>query len=86
MIQIWQVPSECSPSNLVVLGLGDIEQHEFIEDVSTKDIIVSDGNDTETSSFGVIHSENEVQKQQPKNQKKFSCVIIQGVPRYIALA
>ena len=80
--------SECGPSNLVVLGLGDIEQHEFIEDVSTKDIIVSDGNDTETSSFGVIHSENEVKKQQPKNQKKnqFSCVVIQGVPRYIALA
>ena len=23
MIQIWQVPSECSPSNLVVLGLSD---------------------------------------------------------------
>ena len=23
MIQIWQVPSECGPSNLVVLGKGD---------------------------------------------------------------
>ena len=43
--------------------LGDIEQYEFIKDVSTKDTIVSDGNDTETSSFGVINSENEVKNQ-----------------------
>ena len=41
-------------------SLGDIEQHEFIKDASTKDMIVSDGNDTETSSFGVINDENEV--------------------------
>ena len=26
MIQIWQVPSECGPSNLVVLALGTIIQ------------------------------------------------------------
>ena len=37
-----------------------MEQNEFIKDVSTKDSSVSDGNDTETSSFGVINSENEV--------------------------
>ena len=30
---------------------------------ATKDSSVSDGNDTETSSFGVINSENEVKNQ-----------------------
>ena len=40
--------------------LGDIEQDEFIKDVSTKDMIVPEGNDTETFSLGVINSENEV--------------------------
>ena len=43
--------------------LGEIEQYELIKDVSTKDMIVSDVNDTETSSFGVINSENEVKDQ-----------------------
>ena len=38
----------------------EMEQYEFIKDFSIKDSSVSDGNDTETSSFGVINSENEV--------------------------
>ena len=42
---------------------GEIEQYELIKDVSTKVMIVSDVNDTETSSFGVINSENEVKNQ-----------------------
>ena len=45
--------------------LGDIEQYELIKDVSTKDMIVSDGNDTETSSSSTssINDENEVKNQ-----------------------
>ena len=38
---------------------GEMEQFELIKDVSTKEAIVSDGNDTD-SSFGEIDSENEV--------------------------
>ena len=40
---------------------GEMEQFELIKDVSTKEAIVSDGNDTD-SSFGEIDSENEVKK------------------------
>ena len=36
-----------------------MEQFELIKDVSTKEAIVSDGNETD-SSFGEIDSENEV--------------------------
>ena len=32
MIQIWQVPSECGPSNLVVLELGEQESDEQTAD------------------------------------------------------
>ena len=39
----------------------EMEQFELIKDVSTKEAIVSDGNDTD-SSFGVIDSENKVKK------------------------
>ena len=38
---------------------GEMEQFELIKDDSTKEAIVSDGNDTD-SSFGEIDSENEV--------------------------
>ena len=38
---------------------GEMEQFELIKDVSTKEAIVTDGNDTD-SSFGEIDSENEV--------------------------
>ena len=47
----------------VVSDDGKMEQNEFIKaftKVSLKDTIVSDGNDTETSSFSVINSENKV--------------------------
>ena len=47
----------------VVSDDGKMEQNEFIKafsKVSIKDTIVSDGNNTETSSFGVIDSENKV--------------------------
>ena len=47
----------------VVPDDGKMEQNEFIKafsKVSIKDTIVSDGNNTETSSFGVIDSENKV--------------------------
>ena len=40
---------------------GEMEQFELIKDNSTKEAIVSDGNDTD-SSFGEIDSENEVKK------------------------
>ena len=38
MIQIWQVPSECSPSNLVVLGIGSnvFSQTIFVEIVQMR--------------------------------------------------
>ena len=42
---------------------GKMEQNEFIKaftKVSLKDTIVSDGNDSETSAFSVINSENKV--------------------------
>ena len=42
---------------------GKMEQNEFIKafkKLSTKDMFVSDGNDSETSSFSVINSENKV--------------------------
>ena len=38
---------------------GEMEQFELIKDVSSKETILSDGNDTD-SSFGEIDSENEV--------------------------
>ena len=41
------------------IDIGEMEQFELIKDVSTKEAIVSDGNDTD-SSFGEIDSENEV--------------------------
>jgi hypothetical protein len=47
----------------VVSDDGKMEQNEFIKaftKVSIKDTIVSDGNDTETFTFGVINSENKV--------------------------
>ena len=47
----------------VVSDDGKMEQNEFIKafsKVSIKDTIVSNGNDTETSSFSVINSENKV--------------------------
>ena len=40
---------------------GEMEQFELIKDVSSKETILSDGNDTD-SSFGEIDSENEVKK------------------------
>ena len=48
--------------DIEIRGFADdcVERYEFIKDVSTKDMIVSDGNDTETSTFGVINDENEV--------------------------
>jgi hypothetical protein len=42
------------------------KQYEFIKDVSSKYSSVSDGNDTETSSFGFINNENEVKNQSIK--------------------
>ena len=52
--------------DIEIRGFADdcVERYEFIKDGSTKDMIVSDENDTETSSFGVINSENEVKKKQ----------------------
>ena len=47
----------------VVSDDGKMEQNEFIKaftKVSLKDTIVSDGNDSETSAFSVINSENKV--------------------------
>ena len=32
MIQIWQVPSECGPSNLVVLAQSDSLNLSFVKD------------------------------------------------------
>ena len=56
------------------------KQYEIIKDVSTKDSSVLDGNDTETSSFGVINSENEVKNQfttlslYTYSNQKFRCI------------
>jgi hypothetical protein len=47
----------------VVSDDGKMEQNEFIKaftKVSIKDTTVSDGNDSESSNFGVINSENKV--------------------------
>ena len=43
------------------IDIGERELFEDIKDVSSKETIVSDGNDTD-SSFGDIDSENEVKK------------------------
>ena len=47
----------------VVSDDGKMDQNEFIKafkKLSTKDTIVSDGNDSETSSFSVTNSDNKV--------------------------
>ena len=43
------------------IDIGEMELFEDIKNVSSKETIVSDGNDTD-SSFGDIGSENEVKK------------------------
>ena len=69
MIQIWQVPSECSPSNLVVLDQTEKNpENEFVEACNEENNFKCNSCSAD-DWFDCICSETEDETKSPQNEK-----------------